>query len=115
MCKVRMFLLQTVIMILLFNTGLSQTSKLISYNIRYDNPKDGENIWENRKHKMASLLNYYEPFIFGMKKGEFYAILYDTTILQVIKDSTFWLSETPVNVSAGWDAALNRVCTYGLF
>jgi endonuclease/exonuclease/phosphatase family metal-dependent hydrolase len=144
MRNVKMVPLQMVIMILLFSTGLSQTSKLISYNIRYDNPKDGENIWENRKHKMASLMNYYEPSIFGiqegllsqveyldscllafdyigasrddgMQKGEFCAIFYNETILQVIKNSTFWLSETPDNVSAGWDAASNRVCTYGLF
>lgn len=28
--------------------------------------------------------------------------------------NTFWLSETPDTISKGWDAALNRVCTYVL-
>ena len=34
---------------------------------------------------------------------------------KVITENTFWLSETPDEVSKGWDAALNRICTYGLF
>jgi endonuclease/exonuclease/phosphatase family metal-dependent hydrolase len=33
----------------------------------------------------------------------------------VLKKGTFWLSETPEKVSVGWDAALERICTYGLF
>ena len=32
-----------------------------------------------------------------------------------MKSETFWLSETPDQPSKGWDAALNRICTYGLF
>lgn len=34
---------------------------------------------------------------------------------RVIKQSTFWLSETPDKKSKGWDAALERICTYALF
>ena len=33
----------------------------------------------------------------------------------MVDSGTFWLSNTPNNVSKGWDAALPRVCTYGLF
>jgi endonuclease/exonuclease/phosphatase family metal-dependent hydrolase len=32
-----------------------------------------------------------------------------------LESGTFWLSETPGNVFVGWDAALPRICTYGLF
>jgi len=141
---VKMFLLQGVILISLFSTALCQPTKLITYNIRYDNPNDGENIWENRKSKMAGLINYYEPSFLGIQeglihqvefldaslpayeyigvgrddgkqKGEFCAIFYDTRTYVVIIDSSFWLSETPDTPSNGWDANLNRICTYGLF
>ena len=33
----------------------------------------------------------------------------------MVKQSTCWLSPTPNIPSKGWDAALNRVCTFGLF
>jgi endonuclease/exonuclease/phosphatase family metal-dependent hydrolase len=144
MLRVRMILFQIVIMISLFSAALGQTTKLITYNIRYDNPNDGDNIWNNRKSTMAGLLNYYEPSFLGIQegllnqveyldscllaydfigvgrddgkqKGEFCAIFYDTRIYKVIIDSTFWLSETPNTPSNGWDANLNRICTYSLF
>jgi hypothetical protein len=51
----------------------------------------------------------------GIKKGEFCAIYYESDAYNVIESSTFWLSDTPENVSIGWDAALERICTYGLF
>ena len=51
----------------------------------------------------------------GIKKGEFCAIYYESETYNVIESSTFWLSDTPEKVSIGWDAALERICTYGLF
>ena len=33
----------------------------------------------------------------------------------MLEENTFWLSETPQLPSKGWDAAIKRVCTYGLF
>ncbi|MFR3488040.1 MAG: endonuclease/exonuclease/phosphatase family protein [Alistipes ihumii] len=38
--------------------------------------------------------------------------LYRTDRLRVLDSGTFWLSETPDTVSKGWDAALNRICTW---
>ena len=69
MPSAKMFLFQIVIMISLSSTVLGQTARMITYNIRYDNPNDGENIWENRKNKMAGLLNYYEPSFLGIQEG----------------------------------------------
>ena len=51
----------------------------------------------------------------GKTKGEYSAIFYKKDELRLIEESTFWLSETPENVSVGWDAALPRICTYALF
>ena len=140
----KMFLFLFVLLISLFSTTVGQTSRMITYNIRYANPNDGDNIWENRKSKLAGLINYYNPSFLGIQegllhqveyldsclsmyeyigvgrddgkqKGEYCAIFYDTRTYKVIIDSTFWLSETPGIPSNGWDANLNRVCTYGLF
>ena len=41
---------------------------VISYNIRYDNPDDGENQWSLRKEKVASYLRETQPDIVGMQE-----------------------------------------------
>lgn len=122
----------------------SPIEKAISYNIRYDNPKDGIDKWDNRKEAVGNMLAYYEPEIFGLQeclahqlryldqqlinysrigvgrddgkqKGEFSPIYYDHTKLTLLQESTFWLSEQPEQVSVGWDASMERICTYGVF
>ncbi len=44
--------------------------------------------------------------------GEYSAIFYNTDKFKELKSGTFWLSETPDKPSRGWDASLNRICTY---
>ena len=48
-------------------------------------------------------------------KGEYSALFYDVEIFTLLIGNTFWLSPTPKTYSVGWDAALPRICTYGLF
>lgn len=126
-------------------TGLSfgQNVKLMTYNIRYDNPKDGKNAWPNRKEILLNQILFYEPDIFGTQEGlehqinfldknlisfqyvgvgrsdvkengsgEFSAIFYNAKKYVNLRSGTFWLSETPNKPSRGWDANLNRICTY---
>jgi len=122
----------------------SQSHSFISYNIRYDNTLDIENSWQMRKNKLNEILIQYSPSVIGIQegllhqveyidsslsnydyvgvgrddgkmKGEFCAIYFDTTRYNIREHSTFWLSETPDSISVGWDAALERICTYGLF
>lgn len=122
----------------------SQNINLISYNIRYDNKGDTINNWNDRKATMAALIQHYDADIVGTQeglhhqityldsalpgfsylgvgrddgkeKGEYTAIFYNTDKFKVLKTNTFWLSETPEKVSVGWDAALERICTYALF
>ena len=117
---------------------------ILTYNIKYDNKLDKENNWSIRKKRLYHLLRDYNPSIIGIQegllhqvkyidssltkykyigigrdngktKGEFCAIYFDTTFYKILEHSTFWLSETPDLVSVGWDAALERICTYGLF
>lgn len=136
-------LLFTVAIILFFsNFSKAQTLKLMTYNIRLDIASDGDNAWSNRKDYFCSQLAFYEPDIFGIQealpnqviaiasalpkynyvgigrdgigKGESSNIFYKKDRFELLQESTFWLSETPEVMSKGWDAALNRVCTYAL-
>lgn len=47
----------------------------------------------------------------GKTKGESTAVLYRKDKLQLLSAQTLWLSETPQQVSRGWDAQLNRTFT----
>ncbi len=123
--------------------AFSQTINIMTYNIRYDNPADGDNAWNIRKESLAGQVQKYNPAILGIQeglysqvlyldscltnytyvgvgredgktRGEYSAIFYDTTRFIVLESSTFWLSKTPGKVSVGWDAALERICTYAL-
>lgn len=136
--------LLTLALILICWTTNAQPIKMMTYNIRYANDNDGENVWDNRKSKVVQLINYYEPLVFGIQeglekqvkyldeslgnfdyvgvgrddgktKGEYSAVFYNTQALEVLESSTFWLSETPDKISKGWDASLERICTYARF
>ncbi len=118
--------------------------KVMSFNIRLDVSSDGENRWDLRKDRVAGLMNYYEADFIGGQEvqyhqltyllqqlknysyvgvgrddgkqaGEYSCIFYRKDKFDVLQQSTFWLSPTPDTVSKGWDAAIVRVCSYGLF
>jgi endonuclease/exonuclease/phosphatase family metal-dependent hydrolase len=121
----------------------AQSLKLMTYNIRLDVAVDGENDWTHRKDFFASQIQFYEPDIFGVQEAKPNQVIDISTLLsqygnigigregvgqgessniyfkkdrfKVLESNTFWLSETPDTISKGWDAAFNRVCTYGLF
>ena len=130
--------------ILSVSIAKSQTIDIISYNIRYDNPDDAPNNWDNRKDFLISQLNFYNPDVFGIQeglihqvkemdeglkdyayfgvgrdhgdeRGEHTAVFYNKERVKLLEESTFWLSSTPEEPSKGWDAALPRTCTYGIF
>lgn len=47
----------------------SITMKAMSYNLRYDTEADGENRWDNRKDRVASLVRFYAPDFLGIQEG----------------------------------------------
>jgi len=51
----------------------------------------------------------------GKKAGEFSPVFFKKSEFILLKHGTFWLSETPDKPSKGWDAALNRIVTWGKF
>jgi endonuclease/exonuclease/phosphatase family metal-dependent hydrolase len=120
----------------------AQNLNVMTYNIRLDVAVDGENAWPLRKDYLTSQIQFYEPDIFGVQeatpnqvidistilnnyyqvgigregegKGESSNIYFKKDRFILKKSNTFWLSETPNEISKGWDAAYNRVCTYAL-
>ena len=42
--------------------------KVISYNIRYNNPNDGVNHWENRKQTIANFIIEENPDFAGLQE-----------------------------------------------
>ena len=128
---------------LLFFLGVNEL-KVISYNIRYNNPNDGINVWENRKSTIVNFLIDESPDFIGLQevkhsqllfllgsmidydfigvgrddgktKGEYSPIFYNKNKFKALSQKTFWLSPTPEKISVGWDASMERICTYGLF
>jgi len=138
MCKLYLlfFILLTVI------STEAQEMKLMSYNIRYDNPGDNPNHWAGRKYKLFALIEKYNPDLLGVQealhhqledmlealphftyvgvgrddgktKGEYSALLYNTHRYELLNEATFWLSETPyVTASKSWDAAITRIVSW---
>ncbi len=50
----------------------------------------------------------------GIDKGEYSAIFYLKQKYNVVDSGTFWLSDTPDEMSRGWDASMNRICTWAI-
>jgi endonuclease/exonuclease/phosphatase family metal-dependent hydrolase len=122
-----------------------QSLNVMTFNIRYNNAGDSLNAWPYRKDKAASQILFHEAHILGVQealhdqmidlqqrlpsykyvgvgrddgkeKGEYSAIFYDTTRLQLLQSQTFWLSEQPnVPGRKGWDAAITRIVTWAKF
>jgi endonuclease/exonuclease/phosphatase family metal-dependent hydrolase len=124
-------------------TGDSDLS-VMSFNLRYDEPSDEENQWNNRKESCITMLNEVKPTVFGVQEGlhnqvsylddnlqnysyvgvgrddgysggEYAAIFYNEAIIELIDNGDFWLSETPEYPSFGWDANNIRICTWAKF
>ncbi len=50
----------------------------------------------------------------GVDEGEYSAIFYLKDKYNVIDSGTFWLSETPEEISYGWGASCRRICTWAI-
>ena len=116
--------------------------KVMTFNIRYDNPGDGEFSWQQRLPLVNDLLQNELPDILcfqevlknqaddlqkmlpgyswsgvgrddGQEKGEYSAIFFRARRFQKKAGSTFWLSETPgIPGSRSWNTACTRIVTW---
>jgi endonuclease/exonuclease/phosphatase family metal-dependent hydrolase len=124
---------------------IAQDLNVMSFNIRLNIASDSLNAWPYRKDYVASEVLFHEIHILGVQealhdqmldlksrlnkfsyaggarddgktKGEYSAIFYDTSRLQLLRTQTFWLSLTPeVPGSKSWDAAITRIVTWARF
>lgn len=114
--------------------------QVMTFNIRYNNPGDGENAWPHRKDMVADIIRERADIAClqearleqiqdledrlpgfkwhgvgrddGKQSGEFCPIFYRQERYALLDQKTFWLSETPdVAGSKSWDAAITRLVT----
>ncbi len=137
------FFIHAILLFFCLNAS-AQSYKVMTYNIKLDYPKEGENNWQLRKPFLIEQILFLKPDVLGVqeallnqmcdldallmnydfigigrddgkKQGEYSAIFYNKNRLHVVQSDTFWLSPTPEKVSKGWDADFPRICTYALF
>lgn len=118
---------------------------VMTFNIRMDTKDDGANQWSNRKDLAADLIKFHGVDIFGAQevlnhqlndllqrlpdyayvgvgredgktKGEYAPIFYKKDRFTLEDSGNFWLAEDINAVGKkGWDAACERVATWGIF
>lgn len=118
---------------------------VMTFNIRLDSQSDGDNQWPYRKDYAANLIKFYETDLCGSQevqhhqlmellerlpeyayigvgredgntKGEYTPIFYRKDRFTLLNSGNFWLGEDMNAVGVkGWDAACERVATWGIF
>ena len=115
--------------------------RIMTWNIRYNNPDDGVHAWPNRRDTLLAYVISQKPDILciqeglndqvtflktglrgfdmrgvgrddGKERGEYSAIFFSTARFALLDNGTFWLSPTPSVPGKGWDAALPRIVTW---
>ncbi len=123
-------------------TEKKQEFKVITFNIRFDNPADGINAWPNRIGLVGDYLREESPDIVGfqealhhqvldlekmmlgyarfgsgrddgLKGGEYSPVFFREDVFDLLNYGQFWLSETPdLPGSIGPGAVLPRIATW---
>ena len=115
--------------------------RVMTFNLRFENDRDGSNAWSLRREMVVAVIESYSPSILGTQEGTCSQIdylqdhlsdyylhtprrVFDDTCqyptLFVRKDefdvaggTEFWLSKTPeVHRSMDWDSAFPRLISY---
>lgn len=115
--------------------------KVISANIRFNNPKDGKHDWNGRREIISEVINKYETDLLGTQEGwqpqlndlnsllvnlelvdshrewiedrMYPSIFINPKNVKVLESGDVWLSETPyVAASKSFGSAFPRVCSW---
>ena len=122
--------------------GSATSLSVMTFNMRYDNPEDGQNNWRFRRERIAWVIKAQEVDVLGTQEllsnqfddlsglltgyqgvgvgrldgaesGEYCAVFFRKDRFTLLDSGTFWLSETPEVVgSLGWDGACERIATW---
>jgi len=52
-----------------FAQAKSSPVRVMSFNIRYDEPRDGVNAWSNRKQKVADVIRFHKADLIGVQEA----------------------------------------------
>ena len=118
------------------------TLKVMTFNIRYNNPSDSIFNWDHRKSMVYEVFRESSPDLAGLQevlnsqvkdlkaalkdysvfgvgrddgqeKGEYSLVMYRKSRFKLLDGSTFWLSSTPsVPGSKSWNTACTRIVTW---
>lgn len=140
-------LIYTVAILLLVTAGCSRESnkdtvKVMTLNVRYDNPRDSVNAWPYRASQVCNFIKAEKPDLLGMQEvlwhqylvldslltdytsvgvgrsdgargGEMNPVFFRKDKFDMVRTITFWLSDTPeVPGTLGWGASLPRIVTW---
>jgi len=116
--------------------------KVMTLNIRYDNPDDSANAWPVRAGIVCNFIKSQQPDLFGLqevlshqyeyldsaltdygsagvgrddgiKGGEMTPVFYRKDRFDIVRTLSFWLSETPeIPASKDWESSLPRIVTW---
>ena len=122
--------------------GSATSLSVMTFNMRYDNPEDGQNNWRFRRERVAGVIKAQEVDVLGtqellsnqfndlsglltgyqgvgvgrldgVESGEYCGVFFRKDRFTLLASGTFWLSETPEVVgSLGWDGACERIATW---
>lgn len=119
----------------------SSELRVMTFNIRYANPDDGPDYWDNRREAVVRMVEDVNPGVMGIQEGlasqvafldsalagysyvgvgrddgreagEYAAVFYKDSLYTPVTDGHFWLSETPDTAGLGWDAVCIRIATW---
>lgn len=117
--------------------------RVMSFNLRHDNPNDHGHLWTSRRHAVRSILEEFKPDLLGIQEGltnqidelqcwldehmvlgrgreadlggEHCSIFFETRVFELLDSGDFWLSETPdVPGSKSWETCCPRMATWAL-
>ena len=123
------------------NLSHSQDLRFMTYNIRFANEADAPHTWQARKPLVLAQILDFKPDVIrfqealhlqvtdleneltdyrrigvgrddGATAGEYSPLFINNERFLISEHGFFWLSETPGQVSVGWDAALPRIATW---
>ena len=122
-------------------TGNQMNLRVMTFNLRFENDRDGQNAWECRRAMVVRVIEKHAPDILGTQEGKWDQLMYladnlpdyrihmpgrqedkkaQCPTLFVRKDRfeitggrDLWLSKTPdVYMSKDWDSAFPRMMSY---
>lgn len=123
---------------------MTSVIRIMTFNLRFENDRDGPNVWSQRRDLLIETITHWEPDIVGTQEGtlnqldylqhhlsgyrmhapqrvedetcQYPTLFYRQSLFRARAGEEFWLSRTPrLHRSKDWDSAFPRMISCGLF